>query len=89
MDKKTCECKWCSTRSALVYKINNLLTEDSEKIHFDEVIGDLMHAETDAIYWKQKYYGTWPSDSVQDIQVHISILEKRITELKNEQKNSH
>lgn len=76
-----CTCKWCQKFSPLCEKISFLLDDESEKKLFDEMIGDLMNAETDAVYWKEKYYGTWPSDTVQDIQVHIKILENRIQEL--------
>ena len=76
-----CTCEWCVKTSPLINKINSLLTDENEKNHFEKIINDLMHAETDAVYWRNKYYGTWLSDTVQDIQVHIKILENRIQEL--------
>ena len=48
------------------------------------MINDLMVSETDAVYWKDKYYGTWPGDTMEDIQHHIERLQARIKELQNE-----
>lgn len=78
-----CTCEWCVKTSPLINKINSLLTDENEKNHFEKIINDLMHAETDAVYWKEKYYGTWPSDGVEEIQHHVDILQKRLEELKN------
>ena len=78
--KTNCSCDWCSERSPLLSKINNFLNEKEKKI-LDNMIGDLMNAETDAVYWKDKYHGTWPSDTIQDIENHITRLKTRIKEL--------
>lgn len=78
-----CTCEWCVKTSPLINKIKSLLTDDDEKSYFDKLMNDLIHAETDAVYWKDKFYGTWPSDSVQSIERHIQILQKRIEDLKN------
>ena len=67
MDKNSCETERRETRSLFFRKIINLLTNHHEAVYFNEIVNDLMHAETDAIYWKQKYYGTWPSDGVQEL----------------------
>lgn len=76
-----CTCKWCQKFSPLCNKISSLLDDESEKKLFDELIGNLMNAETDAAYWKEKYYGTWPSDGIEEIQHHIKRLTNRIKEL--------
>jgi hypothetical protein len=80
-DQNFYDCKWGMITSPLRNKIKNLLTDEQDKINFDNLLEDKEAAETDAVYWKEKYYGTWPSDTVQDIQVHIKILENRIQEL--------
>lgn len=80
-DKNFYDRKWSLAYMPLCNKIENLLTNDREKANFNQLVSDLMNAETDAVYWRNKYYGTWPSDTVQDIQVHIKILENRIQEL--------
>lgn len=89
MNNKNCSCNWCEKITPLISKIKTLLNE-SENIVFSEMIDSLMTAETDAVYWKDKYYGTWPSDSVKDIQNHIKRLNDRIEELEseNDYKNS-
>lgn len=79
-----CTCKWCQKFSPLCEKISFLLDDESEKKLFDELIGDLMNAETDAVYWKEKYYGRWPSDGIDEILLHIDGLQKRIEQIKNE-----
>lgn len=76
-----CTCKWCQKFSPLCEKISFLLDDEDEKKLFDELIGNLMNAETDAVYWKEKYYGTWPSDGIEEIQRHIKRLTNRIKEL--------
>lgn len=78
-----CDCEWCVKTSPLINKICSLLTCDDDKNHFNKIINDLMHAETDAVYWKDKYYGTWPSDTPESIERHIKLLQKRIEKLKN------
>lgn len=77
-----CTCEWCVKTSPLFNKISSLLTDENEKNHFEKIINDLMHAETDAVYWKEKYYGRWPSDGIDEILHHIDGLQKRIEELK-------
>ena len=84
MENRKCTCKWCAITSPLSNKIRNLLTDEQDKINFDNLLDDLILAETDAVYWKDKYYGTWPSDTVEDIQHHIERLQARIKELQNE-----
>ena len=81
MSKENCSCDWCQKFSPLCEKISSLLHEEENKI-FNEIIGNLMNAETDAVYWKDKYYGTWPSDGIEEIQNHIKRLTNRINELK-------
>ena len=81
MSKENCNCEWCQHRSPLLSKINNFLNENEKKI-LDDMIGDLMTAETDAVYWKDKYYGTWPSDTIQHIENHILRLKERIKEMR-------
>jgi hypothetical protein len=68
----------------------SLLTDKKDKEGFDNIINNLMMAETDAVYWKEKFYGTWPSDTAEDISRHIKILENRIEELQSDKdyKNS-
>lgn len=61
-----------------------LLDNEDEKKLFDKMISNMMHAETDAVFWKEKYYGTWPSDGIEEIQHHIDGLQKRIEQIKNE-----
>jgi hypothetical protein len=60
------------------------LTDEQDKVNFDNLLSDLMIAETDVVYWKDKYYGTWPSDTVEVILRHIERLQARIKELQNE-----
>lgn len=84
MKNQKCTCKWCSINSPLSDKIINLLTDEQDKINFNNLLSDLIVAETDVVYWKDKYYGTWPSDTVEDIQHHIEYLQARIKELHNE-----
>lgn len=69
-----CTCEWCQKFSPLYEKISFLLDDESEKKLFDEMIGNLMNAETDAVYWKEKYYGRWRGDG----------LQTRIKQIKNE-----
>lgn len=66
---------------------SNLLNRE-QKDCILELYSDLEHESTDAVYWKDKYYGTWPRDSVESIQNHIKLLQKRIEELKNGKQNS-
>lgn len=68
----------------------SLLTDEKDKADFDKLLNDLMAAETDAVYWKEKFYGTWPSDTAEDIRRHIKILENRIEEIQSDKdyKNS-
>jgi hypothetical protein len=89
MNNKKCSCNWCGKITPLISKIKTLLNE-SENIVFNEMINSLMTAEIDAVYWKDKYYGTWPSDSIKNIQNHIERLKDRIEELEslNDYKNS-
>jgi hypothetical protein len=83
MEKQKCYCEWCSIRSSLCEKIRFFLRDnEEEKAAFDDMISDLMMSETDAIYWKEKFYGRWPSDSAEEIERHITILQKRIDELR-------
>lgn len=84
MENQKCTCKWCTITSPLSDKIKNLLTDEQDKINFDNLLGDLIVAETDAVYWKDKYYGTWPSDGIKEIEHHINILRMRIDELRSE-----
>lgn len=77
-----CSCKWCTVTSPLCTKIQNLLTDPVDKNNFINMMNDLIMAETDVVYWKDKYYGTWPSDTVRDIEQHITILQNRIQELR-------
>lgn len=88
MNKENCNCEWCQHRNPLLSKINNFLNENEKKI-LDDMIGDLMTAETDAVYWKDKYYGTWPSDGIEDIQNHIIRLTNRIKELEAIERLQH
>jgi hypothetical protein len=75
---KDCSCEWCDVRSPLFKKIQIFLQDnEEEKTAFDNIINDLMIAETDAVYWKDKYFGTWPSDTAEDIQNHIERLQVR------------
>jgi len=79
---KDCSCEWCNIRSPLCEKISFLLQDNKEEQKaFDDIINDLMIAETDAVYWKDKYYGTWPSDTAEDIQNHIERLQARKQQL--------
>jgi hypothetical protein len=79
-----CTCNWCQKFSPLCEKILFLLDNEDEKKLFDEMISNLMNAETNAVYWKEKYYGTWPSDGIDEILHHIDGLQKRIEQIKNE-----
>jgi hypothetical protein len=79
-----CTCNWCQKFSPLCEKILFLLDNEDEKKLFDKMIGNMMHAETDAVYWKEKYYGRWPSDGIDEILHHIDGLQKRIEQIKNE-----
>ena len=82
--KTNCTCKWCAKYSPLCEKIAFLLQDNpEEKELFERILDDLALAETDAIFWKDKYYGTWPRDSAEDIQKHIEILQERKKELEN------
>lgn len=81
MSKEHCLCEWCQKFSPLCQKILFLLDYEDDKKVFDEMISNLMMAETDAVYWKEKYYGTWPSDGIKEIQRHIDHLTNRIKEL--------
>jgi len=79
---KDCSCEWCNIRSPLFKKIQFFLKDnEEEKTAFDNIINDLMIAETDAVYWKDKCYGTWPSDTAEDIQKHIERLQVRKQQL--------
>jgi hypothetical protein len=79
---KNCSCEWCDIRSPLFKKIQIFLQDnEEEKTAFADIINDLMVAETDAVYWKDKYYGTWPSDTTEDIQNHIERLQARKQQL--------
>lgn len=82
MSKENCSCKWCQKFSPLCEKISSLLDNEEERKIFHEMINNMMMAETDAAYWKDKYYGTWPSDGIEEIQNHIKRLTNRINELK-------
>ncbi len=85
MGNRKCTCDWCSIRSPLCEKIRFLLQDNKEEQKaFDDMINDLMVSETDAVYWKDKYYGTWPGDTMEDIQHRIERLQARIKELQNE-----
>lgn len=79
----TCKCKWCTKFSPLCTKISELLNEE-DKETFDELIGLYITAEEDSVYWKDKFYGTWPSDTVESIQRHIERLQVRIQELEQQ-----
>jgi len=89
MSKAHCSCDCCQKFSPLCEKISSLLDENENKV-FDELIGKLMNAETDAVFWKEKFYGTWPSDGIEEIRYHIKRLTERIEELESEKdyKNS-
>jgi len=82
MSKAYCSCDWCQKFSPLCEKISSLLDNEEERKIFHEMINNMMIAETDAVYWKDKYYGTWPSDGIEEIQNHIKRLTNRINELK-------
>lgn len=82
MSKAHCSCDWCQKFSPLCEKISSLLDNEEERKIFHEMINNMMIAETDAVYWKDKYYGTWPSDGIEEIQSHIKRLTNRINELK-------
>lgn len=81
MSKAHCSCDWCQKFSPLCEKISSLLDNEEERKIFHEMINKMMAAETDAVYWKDKYYGTWPSDGIEEIQNHIKRLTNRINEL--------
>lgn len=76
-----CTCEWCQKFSPLCEKISFFLDNEDERKNFHEMINNMMAAETDAVYWKEKYYGIWPSDGVEEIQHHIKRLTNRIKEL--------
>ena len=79
-----CTCKWCAKYSPLCEKIDFLLQDNKEEQRlFNNMMDDFMSAEFDAIFWKDKYYGTWPCDKSEDIQKHIEILQERKKELEN------
>lgn len=82
MSKAHCSCDWCQKFSPLCEKISSLLDNEEERKIFHEMINNMMIAETDVVYWKDKYYGTWPSDGIEEIQNHIKRLTNRINELK-------
>ena len=85
MEKQKCTCDWCSIRSPLCEKIRFLLQDNKEEQKaFDDMINDLMMSETDAVYWKDKFFGTWPSDGIKEIEHHINILQMRIDELRSD-----
>ena len=77
-----CACDWCKKYHPLCEKILFLLQYEDDKKIFKEMIDNLMAAETDAVYWKDKFYGTWPTDSCESIEKRISILTDRIRQLK-------
>lgn len=85
MEKQKCTCEWCMIRVPLCEKIRFLLQDNKEELKaFDDMINDLMVSETDAVYWKDKYYGTWPGDTAENIQHHIEKLQARKKELEND-----
>lgn len=79
--KATCTCDWCQKFSPICQKISLLLDNEEERKIFHEMVNNMMVAETDAVYWKEKYYGTWPSDDAADVQEHIKLLVNRAKEL--------
>lgn len=84
-EKQKCDCEWCKIYSPLCEKILFLLQDNEQEIaSFKRMIDNLMAAETDAVYWKEKFFGTWPSDGIKEIEHHINILRMRIEELRSE-----
>lgn len=59
----SCNCKVCQDHSRWVGVLD--LKTDEGKVVFDEIMSRLEAAETDAVYWKMKYEGIWPSPQQQ------------------------
>ena len=57
----TCECKVCLNFRRWIDAINPQTEEALAAL--DEILTDLANAETDAVYWKMKFKGTWPDAS--------------------------
>jgi len=57
----TCECKVCERHKQL-----RALAEavPSAKAFLEELDTQLEAAETDAVYWRMKYEGTWPTHDI-------------------------
>lgn len=82
MSNYKCTCDSCLIDSPLVEKLLHLdALSDADKNRINHWWSRLINSEEDVVYWKSKCYGTWPSDTPEDIRHHIELLEKRITEL--------
>lgn len=79
-----CLCDLCTKLSPLVEKIRPLITEEENKT-LDYYLSQMEMDSTDAVFWKEKFYGTWPGTTVEDIQHHIKKLEERIKQIQKEQ----
>lgn len=55
-----CGCQTCQDGRRFKAILATLEKEDAEFL--DKMLGHIMEAETEAVYWKEKYYGRWPSD---------------------------
>jgi len=80
---KQCECHDCKVMKPIFEKIRACLTNE-ENDEFSSLLDTAMMDATDAVYWKDKFHGTWPSDDEKSILRHIAILEKRVNELQTE-----
>lgn len=79
-----CLCDWCTKFYPLLKKIQPLITEEENTI-LDRYLSKMEMDGVDAVFWKEKFYGTWPGTTVEDLQHHIKKLEERIKQLQKEQ----
>lgn len=56
-----CTCRVCMNHRRWLAAINPKTPE--AKAALDEILTNLEGAETDAVYWRMKFQGTWPSSS--------------------------
>lgn len=56
--KESCTCRVCKRMRWLL----TLAKTENDKKFVESVLDDLEASETDAVYWKMKYKGEWPSN---------------------------
>jgi hypothetical protein len=54
-----CACEWCSRTHPKVNEILAVLPEELKPI-FENIVSRMMHAETDAEYYRACLHGDWP-----------------------------